>query len=89
MNLVLNLWNLEDGSGDCMCFIKSKLPKFLSICMNYFPQNHVLTALITENVEAYFCETGLFKYSFFPDVIVQCNKLDINLRNGHSKKCST
>ena len=37
---------LEDVSGDCVCFIKSKLPKRLSICMNYFPQNHILAILV-------------------------------------------
>ena len=46
MNLVLNLWNLEDGSGDCVYCTKSKPPKFLNICMNYFPQNHILTTLV-------------------------------------------
>ena len=62
----------------------SKLPKFLSICMNYFPQNQILITLVTENIETYYCRTDLFKYSFFPYVIVKWYKRDINLRNSKS-----
>ena len=32
--------------GGCVYFIKSKLPKFLNIFMNYFPQNYILTTLV-------------------------------------------
>ena len=54
--------------------------------MKYFPQNHILTTCNTENVENYYCRTDLFKYSysFFPYVIVERNKLDINLCNAKS-----
>ena len=37
-----------------------------------------------ENVESYYFRTDLFKYSFFPYVIVEWNKLDINLCNAKS-----
>ena len=37
-----------------------------------------------ENSETYYYRTDLFKYSFFPYVIVEWNKLDINLRNAKS-----
>ena len=36
-----------DEKGNYMCFIKLKLPKFLIICMYYFPQNHILASLVT------------------------------------------
>ena len=86
MNLVFNLWNLDDGSDDCVYFIKSKLPKFLNIRMNYFPLTRILTILrhFIENLETFYCRTDLFKYSFFPYVIVEWNKLNINLRDPES-----
>ena len=37
-----------------------------------------------KNVETYYCRTNLFKYSFFPYVIVKWNKLGINLHNAKS-----
>ena len=37
-----------------------------------------------KNSETYYYRTDLFKYSFFPYVIVEWNKLDINLRNAKS-----
>ena len=37
-----------------------------------------------KNVETYYCRTNLFKYSFFPYVIVKGNKLDINLHSAKS-----
>ena len=52
--------------------------------MNYFPQNQILITLVTENIETYYCRTDLFKYSFFPYVIVKWYKRDINLRNSKS-----
>ena len=37
-----------------------------------------------KNVETYYCRTNLFKYSFFPYMIVKWNKLGINLHNAKS-----
>ena len=32
----------------------------------------------------HYCRTDLFKYSFFPYAIVECNKLDVTVRNAKS-----
>ena len=45
-------------------------------------ESHTYDIRNIENVETYYCRTDLFKYSFFLYVIVEWNKLDINLRNA-------
>ena len=47
-------------------------------------ESHTCNTCSIENVETYYCRTALFKYSFFPSVIVEWNKLDINLQNAKS-----
>ena len=43
-------------------------------------ESHTFITRNIENVETYYCSTNLFKYSFFPYVKVEWNKLDTNLR---------
>ena len=82
MNFALNLWNLEDGSDICVCFLKLKRPKYL---YERIPsESHIYSTRNSENVETYYCRTDHFKYSFFPYSIIEWNKLDINLRNAKS-----
>ena len=47
-------------------------------------KSHTYNTHNIENVETYYCITDLFKYSFFPYVIVEWNKLDINLQKAKS-----
>ena len=60
----------------------TQIPKYV-----YEPlptESHNYNTCNIENFETYYCRTDLFKYSFFPYVIVESNKLDINLRNAKS-----
>ena len=66
---------------------------FYKIKTNLFPkylyeliptESHTYNTRNIENVNTYYYRTELFKYSFFPYVIVKWNKLDINLRNAKS-----
>ena len=38
----------------------------------------------SDHIETYYCRTDIFKYSFFPCTIVECNRLDHTLRNSKS-----
>ena len=60
----------------------TQIPKYLYELLP--TESHTYNTHNIENVEAYYCRTDLFKYSFFPYVIVEWNKLDINLQNGTS-----
>ena len=42
-------------------------------------ESHTYNTCKIENVETCYCRTDAFKYSFFPYVIVEWNKPDINL----------
>ena len=60
----------------------TQIPKYL---YELIPtDSHTYNTRNIENVETYYCRTDLFKYSFFPYMMVEWNKLDINLRNAKS-----
>ena len=59
----------------------TQIPKYL---YELLTESHIDNTRNTENVETYYCRTDLFKYFFFPYVIVEWNKLDINLYNAKS-----
>ena len=63
-------------------FKTTHIPKYLHELLP--TGSHIYNTCNIENVETYYCRTDLFKYSFFPYVIVEWNKLDINLRNAKS-----
>ena len=60
----------------------NQIPKYLHELLP--TESHTCNTYNIENVETYYCSTDLVKYSFFPDVIVEWNKFDINLHNAKS-----
>ena len=60
----------------------TQIPKYLYELLP--TESHTYNTCNMENVETYYCRTDLFKYSFFPYVIVECNKLNINLQHTKS-----
>ena len=60
----------------------TQIPKYLYELLP--TESHTYNTRNIENVEAYYCRTDLFKYSFFPYVIVEWNEFDVNLRNAKS-----
>ena len=69
-----------------LCFFyklrSTQTPKYL---YNLIPSgNCVYNTRNQDQIDTYYCETDLFKYSFFPYTIVEWNKLDITLRNVNS-----
>ena len=60
----------------------TQIPKYLYELLP--TESETYNSCNRENVETYYCRTDLFKYSFFPYVIVEWNKLDVNLRNAKS-----
>ena len=75
MNLALNFWNLEDDLDACVFFkIKTtQIPKYLYELI--LSESHIYSTQNSENVETYYCETDLFKYSFFH--ILQLNEIKL------------
>ena len=66
-------------------FYKIKTTLFPKYLYELLPtESHTYNTRNIENVDTYYCRTDLFKYSFFPYVIIKWNKLDINLRNAKS-----
>ena len=60
----------------------TQIPKYLYELLP--TESHFYNTCHIENGETYYCSTDLFKYSFFPNVVVEWNKLDINLLNAKS-----
>ena len=58
----------------------TQIPKYLYELLP--TESHTYNNRNIENSETYYYRTDLFKYSFFPYVIVERNKLDINLLNS-------
>ena len=54
----------------------TQIPKYLYELLP--TESHTYNTRNIENVETYYCRTDLFKYSFFPYVIDELNKLDIH-----------
>ena len=66
-------------------FYKIKTTQILKYLYELLPtESHTYNTRNIENVETYYSRTDLFKYSFFPSVIVEWNNLDINLQNAKS-----
>ena len=66
-------------------FYKIKIPQIPKYLNELLPtESLTYNTCNIENVETYYCRTDLFKYSFFPYVIVEWNKLDINSPNAKS-----
>ena len=65
-------------------FYKIKITQISKYLYELLPESHTSNTRNIENVENYYRRTDLFKYSFLPYVIVEWNKLDINLRNAKS-----
>ena len=67
-----------------LCFFdklrSTQTPKYL---YDHIPLgNYVYKTHNQDQIDAYYCRTDLFKYSFFPYTIVEWNKLDVTLRNA-------
>ena len=63
-------------------FKTTHIPKYL---YELLPTgSHIYNTCNIENVETYYFRTDLFNYSFFPYVIAERHKLDINLHNAKS-----
>ena len=60
----------------------TQIPKYLYELLPR--ESHSYNTRNIKNVEIYYCRTDIFKYCFFPYVIVEWNKLDINLSNAKS-----
>ena len=59
----------------------NQIPKYLYELLP--TESHTYNTHNIENIKTYYCRTDLFKY-FLSHVIVEWNKLDINLRNAKS-----
>ena len=87
-------WNSEGGCVAFVFYIKLRFEVILSTFTNWFlqlPENSSYNTRNSDHIETYYCKTDIFKYSFFPYVIVEWNRLDspTNLHNPLGLKLQT
>ena len=46
--------------------------------------NHQYNTRPVEDVTTFYCRTDVFKYSYFPHIILEWNKLDMQIRRSES-----
>ena len=81
MNLAWNTLKTDDGCKHCVSWVKFTTCNHQNT-YNLIPSvNCFYDTRKNTNVPSFNCKTEYFKNSFFPNVITEWNKLDINIKS--------